>query len=326
VSEIGVLAPNYFIAGPDRAWYSDVETGFGQGSLSSQKGGAMSRSIRGLAGLAAGLFLATSAAFAQPQSKSEQRCINTVNKGASKVEASQTKANNGCIRDFLKGKIAGPNAAESCLLDDPKEKVEARQSALLAKEAAKCDSMDPPDFAYTSGLFAGTTAYQSQVDLIHDMYGNPVENGLLLCDPFEAECFCQLFTNKRVLKLTRTFSMIFNKCKAAALAGKLSEFPGGANDIGDIERCVTDANLEMSVQADRLGRLADRTAHLGATIDAFCNPAVSGEFAGGLCANLSGAALVDCLRDRIECRFCRMWNAIDNMAIDCAAWSGAACP
>lgn len=286
----------------------------------------MIQPFRGPLCLGAGLLLATGAAFAQPQSNSEQRCINTVNKGASKVEASQCKANNGCIRDFVKGKISGPNAAENCVLDDPKENVEARQSALLDKEAADCDSMDPPDFAYTSGLFAGTTAYQSQVDLIHDIYGNPVDNGLLLCDPYGAECFCQLFTNKRVLKLTRTMSMIFNKCKTAALAGKLSEFPGGANDVTDIERCVTDGSLEMSVQADRLGRIADRTAHLGETISAFCNPAMSGEFAGGVCANLSGAALVDCLRNRIECRFCRMWNAIDNMAIDCGTWSGTACP
>jgi hypothetical protein len=269
------------------------------------------------------VLLVTGAAFAQPQSKGEQKCINVVNKAAGKVQATQGKASSSCIRDVAMGKIAGP--AESCVLDDPKDKVEARQAALLEKESINCG--DPPDFAYTSGLFAGTTAYQAQVDLLHDIYGNPVDNGVFLCDSNPAECKCQNFTNKRIQKLVRTLTKIFVKCKNEALnIGKLPQFPGGANDITDIERCITDGSISLSVQADPKGRIADRTAHLSETITALCDPPTFGEFDAGLCANLTGVGLVDCLRNRIECRFCRMFNAIDNMAVDCATWSGAACP
>ena len=103
-------------------------------------------------------------------------------------------------------------------------------------------------------------------------------------------------------------------------------FEVSGNDLGKLQEFYGELFGWKTEKVEGDMPSADRTAHLGETINAFCNPPTLGEFNGGVCANLSGAGLVDCLRNRVECRFCRMWNAIDNMAIDCSAWSGTTCP
>src|SRR6185369_6648157 len=151
-------------------------------------------------------------ATAQPQGNQQQKCINKINKGASKVQAAQGKANAGCIKDaVLKGTMAEP-----CIIDDPKDKVEGKQAKLNDDDMKNCT--DTPDFGYTSGTFAGTTAYQAEVNLIHDIYGNPVDSGLYSCDTNPAECLCQRQVDGRIEKLFRAMSKIFLKCKNPALA------------------------------------------------------------------------------------------------------------
>ena len=285
------------------------------------------RVIQGSVCLAALLLVGAGTASAQVQSSSQQKCINKINKSASKVQAAQGKANSSCIKDFVKGKITGVGAAEACILDDPKDKVEGKQANVLNDESKKCEPADLPDFAYTDGVTAGTSAYQAEVDLIHDVFGNPVDPGLFICDTSPAECFCQRTASKRIEKIFRAMNKIFVKCKKAALAiGKLPQFPLGADDIGDIQRCVTDAAVSLSVAADTKGKVASATTQLSDTTDQFCDPLTLGEFDAGVCGGIDNPALTQCLRDRIECRFCRMVNAIDGAAIDCSTFSGVACP
>jgi hypothetical protein len=258
-----------------------------------------------------------SAALTDQQAK----CVNKVNKAASKVQAAQGKANAACVKEFVKGSLG--TTAEACVLNDPKNKVEGKQQNVLNDENKNCIGT-PPTFGYTSGLTAGTVAYQVEVDLIHDVFGSPLDPGLFNCDTEPDACLCQRQAIDRVEKLSRAMSKIFVKCKKGALAiDKI--FPGGAGNIGQLQQCVTDGAITVSVQADTKGKLSSGEAQMAETITQFCTDGGVEEFQGE-CAGLTGATRVTCLRDLVECRFCEMINGVDNAAIDCNAWSGSTCP
>lgn len=282
----------------------------------------MTKGLREFVCLGALVLFAT-AASAQ-QSDQQAKCINKVNKAASKVQAAQGKANAACVKEFVKGSISGANAADNCVLDDPKDKVEGKQQNVLNDENKNCIGGELPDFGYTSGATAGTVAYQVEVDLIRDVFGNPVDSGLFICDTNPDECLCQRQAIDRVEKLFRAMSKLWVKCKKAALAIGKDPFPAGAANIGELQQCVTNGSIALSVQADTKGKLAAGELQMSDTIGQFCTPGGNEEFPG-VCP--SGATLVTCLRDQVECRFCKMVNGVDAATIDCAAWSGSAsCP
>jgi hypothetical protein len=282
----------------------------------------MRQIVLGVVCLAVLSFGLAGSAAAQPQGNDQQKCINKINKGTSKVHAAQGKANAGCIKDaVLKG-----TPAEPCILDDPKDKVEGKQAKLNEDDMKNCT--DTPDFGYTSGAFAGTTAYQAEVNLIHDVYGNPVDTGLYLCDTNPAECLCQRQVDGRIEKLFRSMSKLFLKCKKPALAIGKDPFPTGADDAGDLADCIDDGGVALSVQSDGKGKLADGTQQLQDTAGQFCYTTPNDEFGNGACSGFHGnpAGLATCLRNQVECRFCQMYKAVDGLGanINCATWSGEA--
>lgn len=286
----------------------------------------MGQIIRGLVCTSA-LLLVAGAAVAQPQGNAEQKCINKINKGVSKVHAAQGKLNSGCIKDAVNEKIPD---ADACIAADPKGKVAGKKAKLEADDLKACASASP-DFGYTSGVFAGSAAAQAELDLIHDLYGNPVQSGLYICDTNPAECLCQRQVNGRVNKLFRAMSKIFLKCKNPALAIGKDPFPMGASSAADLAQCISNAGVGLSVQADTKGKVSAGTQQLQDTAQQFCFTTSNNEFAGGVCNGFDGnpAGLAQCIRDRVECRFCNMYKAADALGagIDCAAWSGAAgCP
>ncbi len=187
-----------------------------------------------------------------------------------------------------------------------------------------------PSFAYTSGVVAGSAAARAEVDLVHDLYGNPVNPNLYLCDTNPAECLCQRQVNGRIKKLFRAMSKIFLKCKNPALAIGKDPFPAGAANVGEIAQCISNAGIGLSVQADTKGKVADGTQQLTDTAQQFCYANMVDEFGAGACVgSANGAALAACIVDQVECRFCNMYKAADALGagINCATWSGeASCP
>jgi hypothetical protein len=272
--------------------------------------------------LCLGLLLSAGAAWGQPQGNLQQKCINKINKDMIKLHAAQGKLDAGCVKDAVK---TGSNA-EACIAADAKGKVSAKEDKTVSDEMKKCLGLMPaPAFAYTSAAIANSAAEEAEEDLIHDVFGSPlIDPGLFLCDTNPAECLCQRQVIDRVEKLFRAMSALFVKCKNAALAiGKLPAFPSGAASAADIQRCVTDMGIGLSVQADTKGKVLDATSQTEATRAHFCT--VGGEFNAGVCPG-SGAGVTDCLAKRTKCRFCEMVNAGDALAIDCSTWSGTTCP
>jgi hypothetical protein len=89
-------------------------------------------------------------ASAQVQSKTQQNCLNELNKNFSKVAKAQGGDINSCIKNAGKGKL-GTQTIEQCIISDPKRKVEKATGKALNKGGpdGKCPESDPPDFGAT---------------------------------------------------------------------------------------------------------------------------------------------------------------------------------
>jgi hypothetical protein len=279
--------------------------------------------MQGLVCVTAFVVLGAGVASAQPQGNLQQKCINKINKDMIKVQAAQGKLNAGCVKDAVK---TGSNA-ETCLAADAKMKVATKRAKTVSDETKKCTGLMPaPAFAFTGAANQNDAAEQAAKDLVHDVFGSPVDSGLFLCDTNPTECLCQRQTIDRVEKLSRAISKIFVKCKNQALAIGHDPFPVGAASASDVADCLTNASTTngLSVQADTKGKVADATTQLSDTITNFCT--VGGEFDAGVCTGLSGNPLVACLAQRVKCRSCLMLNDGDGLANNCSMWSGTTCP
>jgi len=257
-----------------------------------------------------------------PQTSAQQQCINKINKDTIKVQAAQGKANSSCLKDFVNGALG--TTVEMCIANDPRGKVLQKQNKTLADEMKKCTVLPMlPNFAYATATTANAAAQQAEIDLMHDIFGNPADNGLFACNSFPNECLCQRQAIDRVEKIFRAMSKLFVKCKKLALAIGHDPFTNGASMSTDIEQCVTNGTIPVSVQADTKQKVSSATTQLGATLTQFCGkPMTMDEFGAGVCMGLTGTPLTDCLAQHAKCRFCKMVNAADNLAIDCATWSG----
>jgi len=273
----------------------------------------------------AALVLSAGLASAIPQGDAQQKCINNINKTSAKVAATQDGVNTGCSKDFVKGKLTGANAAETCVNADGKGKVQKAKLKVTDTETKSCTA-PLPDFGYTSGAAAGIAAGTASVGLLHDVYGNPVDSSLLSCDTFPTECKCQQIVPKRVDGMFRAMSKVFLGCKRSALAIGKDPFPAGAADASELVQCLTNGSIGLSVAADTKGKIGGAAQKLADTVGQFCGMGTQDEFSGGVCATLTGTALSTCLSEHVKCRFCQMVNAVDNLSANCNTFAGTTCP
>jgi hypothetical protein len=291
--------------------------------------------VKFLAVVAATGLLPLGAAWADPQTKDQQKCINKLNKDGIKVQAAQGKENSECVKRKANDELGGSQSgsqAEACLTADGKGKVQKKMDKTSADETKFCQA-DVPDFGYTSATNVNDAAQQAELDLIHDLFGAaPVDGGLFSKNPNVNEAVCQRNVINRVEKLIQTMGREFVKCKKNALAVAKEPFLNGAASAADLETCVDDAGTPGSVLDDAKNKIADRQQNLLDTILDQCDPGgFSFDPFGGACAGLSAgpaATLRNCLADLAECRFCQFVNDADALNIDCGVFAGttaAAC-
>jgi hypothetical protein len=295
--------------------------------------------VRGIgtifAAVSAITLLPLGAVWAQPQTNNQQKCINKLNKDGIKVQAAQGKENTECVKRKANAELGASQsgtAAEACLTTDAKGKVDKKMMKASADELKFCPSA-VPDFGYTSAVNVNDAAQQAELNLVHDLFGGPpVDNGLFSKDPNVFEAVCQRNVINRVEKLIQTMGREFVKCKKNALKTDKDPFPSGASSSADLEDCVDNPGAPNSVAADTKGKIAKRKQNLLDTITGQCDPTpFTGDPFGGACngqAFVSAATLQSCLIDLAECRFCKMINDMDNLAVDCGVFAGttaAAC-
>jgi pimeloyl-ACP methyl ester carboxylesterase len=258
-----------------------------------------------------GLVLAPGVVHAQ-LSADQVKCLDALNKDAAKLAAAQGKAITACIKAADKGKLPAGQSADQCLVADAKGKIAKARGKISADFNGKCGSL--PTFGVPAAPVADTIAggaIDQSLNLLDDVVGASLSTAAIECSTDGAGCGCQQAVSKAYTKLVAKKIKQFVGCKAAAL-------DAGATSAAALEQCIDDAGTPGSIAADTDGKIAAARAKLGDAIDKKCGPPASTALAlPGLCAGRSGAALRDCVDQRVECRVCLMLNAIDNLGVDC---------
>lgn len=267
------------------------------------------------------MVLSGTVAGAQAQlSTSQQKCLNTLNKGVAKLQQAQAKENLACLKAAGLGKLPAGQSADACLVADGRGKVGKVQGKLAADYAKLCAG-DPPAFGLPAGSVAsvldGAARDQSLAQLA-DILGASLANAAISCAANKAACRCQQAIAKGAEKLAATSVKTFLGCQKAALKA-------GATSAAALADCIADAGTTLSIAADAKGKLDKQVTKLAGVATKQCAAPVDTAVAlPGWCAGRSGAGLASCVAERVACRVCLTLNLADGLAVDCDAFDDGA--
>jgi pimeloyl-ACP methyl ester carboxylesterase len=244
----------------------------------------------------------------------QQKCLNTLNKDVAKLAATQGKENAGCLKRATHGTLESGQTADACLLADGKGKI-ADLQARIADDYAELCAATPPPIGLPSGTVAaidGTVPRDQSLSLLADIFGASLTTAAIDCDADSTACGCQYAVAQNYEKLAKTAFKVFTKCKKTGLkTGSTS---------ATIENCIDDPGTVESILSDSKQKIAKRVAKLTDAIAKKCPGVNTAVALPGLCAGRTGAALADCLNERVQCRVCLTLNLVDNVAADCDAF------
>ena len=246
------------------------------------------------------LFGVASVALGQ-ESKSQQKCISTLNKDMAKVAATQGKNDVACVKAATKG-----SPSSTCVPDDNSGKVAGTETKASGDETKNgcLSAPNAPDFGY-SGVNAGTTAaVTAEINLFADMYGTTDTTGVIKTSGLDAKC--QAGFSKDIEKGMATMWKSYLGCKKTALAT--------ATDNTTLETCVQNVKSDQKVNAVFVKVDQDGNKNCGPTLPA-------GDFPGRCSAQTTPGQLDGCMEGAALCRLCLALNTIDGLSVDCNAYS-----
>ena len=251
-----------------------------------------------------------SPAFAAVQDRGQQSCLNTLNLDGAKVGEQQGKQILACLKSGGKGTLT--TSAEACVASASEGKLAEALAKTLADEAARCSVV--PGFAYPGGATTNSAARVGRQGGLADLFGSPLDVGLLPCATSPAGCRCQFAAAQASESVAKASWKTFVKCKKGVLAA-------GAASSADLERCVNDEATPSSIAADPKGKIAKAVTKLAASLGKKCGaPGAADAFLHGTCASLSGSELAACIDERVLCRACQSINGADALDVDCDAF------
>jgi hypothetical protein len=239
-----------------------------------------------------------------PPDKAQQKCMNSINKGAAKVAKAQAGDNASCIKNGGKGKLGGQTVDE-CITSDPKGKV--AKAANKIKTADCVGGAAPggiPGLLTTSGAIKPVMV-DKDVDLIHAIFGTNLDAVIVVADKgivgSKEAAKCQAAVAKAVGKCQDAMLSSFNSCKKNGLKSET------ITDAGTLEtECMTPDI------PDGKGKIAKKC---GGDFD--LAKKCSGLDTDALFPGCEGEVHADCIRDKIECEVCKSLNALDGLERNC---------
>jgi len=281
------------------------------------------------------LFLALGSApvAAQVQDAAQQKCAAAADLNADAVASAQAGVINSCFRDAAKGTLGSPAAALACFNADGKGKVAKKGAVSVGKELKSCAAGSLPGFgvpdlagpyvppAFAAGFDAAlheiyaevsnATGVTAENTLLIDVFGNPIDDAVLVGATNATGAKCQAAVTKQLLKCERTKRKEYNKCEKASLKNGLASEPLLEST------CLMTAGDPASGQPDAKGIIEKQCAtKLAATVTKSCFGQNLAAVFPGECAG-SGAGFAGCLVERIDCRLCQQLNAVNGLSRDC---------
>ena len=229
-------------------------------------------------------------------SRDEQKCISGMNRAGLKVAKAQAKLNAECLKNAADGTELD---AQACLGVDASGKVGDAQTRAENLDAVKC--VPAPPFGYTGASALNAGAQAESLALIGDIFGADL-TASVISSSNRPGATCQAKVLKAAQGLFAFESNRFLKCKKTGLTGRTGLIATGEQ----LQGCFG------VLAADPGGRIARAAAAVRDALDD-CEVDLGTTFPGECTAGDVAA----CMVDRVECRVCRMLNAMDGLTEDC---------
>jgi cysteine-rich repeat protein len=237
-------------------------------------------------------------------SKEDQKCVNSINKGAAKVARAQGGDNTACIKDGGKGKLTG--TIEECITSDPKGKV---QKAIGKIKVGDCPSPPPWPAIDPNSTSIGDKMVQKELDLIHAIFGSDLDAVVVDMATQKDDAKCQQAIAKAVQKCQDTKLKEFNACKKNKLKGKDTSQAASAGELQD--ECLGAGPGSIP---DGKGKIAGKCiTKINDAIAKKC----SASDTDALLPGCAGEPLQPCLDQKVECEVCQALNALDGLDRNC---------
>jgi len=244
------------------------------------------------------------------QSKDQQKCTNSMDKGLSKVSAAQGKHICGCIKDHTKGKLGG--LLSDCV-STPASKVGDAQAKVSADFTKRCTGNDKngdpkfPAYGVTSDANVNNGGEAMSTGVTTAIFGGDLDTGVDDgSNPDTGKC--QSATIKASKKCLDTLVKEFDKCVKGDLKGKVGLTI--ADEFG-IEECVgRDLKGKIAKACD-----AD-TGKVRSTLDKKCGGVdLVSAFSG--CGVADAASTAQCIDAQARCLTCAVLNGVSGISVDC---------
>jgi glucose/arabinose dehydrogenase len=230
-------------------------------------------------------------------------CIVDANKATARVNRSAERAWGRCIQDRTKGKLS--TSVEECAASDPKGKVAKSLEKLDDVAAEECNEDEP--FGFVSAEVSGDAAVESASHLVFQLFGRDVDAAIPDTKAERPLARCQLGVWKAVERCQKAQRKEFIRCKDDNLENGNIDSPG---------------NLAVCLGLDARGKAelscGARSSKIRKEIDKRCVDAgVSLEQAFPGCDVGEATALQACVDAAARCHYCRMYDAADDLGVNC---------
>ena len=253
-------------------------------------------------------------ANAQEQSKDQQKCLSSMGSSVVKIDSTQIRENQTCVKTYGKGKLFVGSVAD-CQVADSNGKMQKVSDkideAQTDADRGKCIGAAVPDFGYVAtGAAMVAAAQPPQVAFIAAVYGDDPES--VIVDASDkanrGAALCQATIEKAANKIVLSEVKSFKSCMTRGLRSRTAPI----SDAIELAACSSDSKLversdkETTKLADHIGKKCTDKSVDWATV-----------VAGDCASEASPAAYSSCIQIKASCAACEIINGGYDLAIDC---------
>ena len=263
--------------------------------------------------LLAGSLLWVPQADAAAQSKDQQKCLNSMGGYVGRIDTTQIRANQTCVKNYGKGKL--DTSVADCLVADDRSQM-LKLSAKITEaqtdvDRGKCIGAAVPDFGYVAtGPAMVAAAQPPQVAFISAVYGDDPES--VIVDASDranrSQALCQATIEKSANKIVASEVKSFKSCMTRGLRDRdmptsnATELAGCSNDTKLIDK----SNKATSKLVDQIGKKCTEKSVDWTTV-----------VAGDCASEATATSYAACIQTKASCAACEIINGGYDLAIDC---------
>ena len=260
-------------------------------------------------------------AGAQPLTKNQQKCVGSLNKDLTKVDAAVAKQIAGCLKNHAKGKPLSKTdpalvTLEGCVVADEKGKIGKAAQKTSDDFDKACVGTDKggvsnlPPYAATDASTVNDAGTTKAVNLSHDIFGADLDSGV----------FPTAETNKDAPKCQQGVWKAATKCQSTrlkefALCAKTAFKSGSLSSAEELEnQCQGSV---AAPQPDEKGKIAKACLGPDGGIGKSVSKCGEDLDLDGLLPGCAGEAHANCVAEKVTTRVCQLINQAAGLARDC---------